>query len=147
MLFGMAGILGSVAFSRYYTRNRYAFNTCGFIVIAACIALLLPVSGSIPVILLLLGLWGMVGTAFNIAMQSEIINIAPPEGTSVAMSIFSGIFNFGIGTGAFIGGMVCRSIDLPHIGTVGGIIAVGTLLFWLLWQQKHLRAFYSGRSN
>ena len=138
MLFGMAGILGSVAFSRYYTRNRYAFNTCCFIVIGACIALLLPVSGSIPVTLLLLALWGVVGTAFNIAMQSEIINIAPPEGTSVAMSIFSGIFNFG---------MVCRHIGLPHIGTVGGIIAVGTLLFWLFWLQKHMKAFYMGRSS
>lgn len=52
MLFGMAGILGSVAFSRYYTRNRYAFNTCCFIVIGTCIAMLLPVSGSIPVTLL-----------------------------------------------------------------------------------------------
>lgn len=147
MLFGMAGILGSVAFSRYYTRNRYAFNTCCFIVIGACIAMLLPVSGSIPVTLLLLALWGVVGTAFNIAMQSEIINIAPPEGTSVAMSIFSGIFNFGIGTGAFIGGMVCRHIGLPHIGTVGGIIAVGTLLFWLFWLQKHMKAFYMGRAS
>ena len=80
-------------------------------------------------------------------MQSEIINIAPPEGTSVAMSIFSGIFNFGIGTGAFIGGMVCRHIGLPHIGTVGGIIAVGTLLFWLFWLQKHMKAFDMGRAS
>ena len=104
--------------------------------------MLLPVSGSIPVTLLLLALWGVAGTAFNIGMQSEIINIAPPEGTSVAMSIFSGIFTIGSGTGAFIGGRVCRHIGLPHIGTVGGIIAVGTLLFWLFWLQKHMKAFY-----
>lgn len=145
MVFGASGIIGSIAFSKYYDAHRYTFMTLMLATIAACILLVLPASFSPVATMLVLALWGVVGTAFNIGMQNEIINIAPQEGTSVAMSIFSGIFNFGIGTGAFIGGLVCSHVSLSYVGIVGGAIALCTLAYWLLRLRRHMMAFYDAQ--
>lgn len=72
----------------------------------------------------------MSATAFNVAMQSEIITDTPAAQTSVAMSIFSGIFNFGIGTGALIGGLVCSHLSISFIGIAGGLIVLTALAYW-----------------
>ena len=73
----------------------------------------------------------MSATAFNVAMQSEIISDTPKAQTTVAMSIFSGIFNFGIGTGALAGGLVCTHLSISLIGIAGGVIMFLALLCWL----------------
>ena len=112
MSFGASGIAGSFAFSKFYNAHRFPFLTILLAIIAACIFLVLPAAFSIEVTFAVLALWGFAGTAFNVAMQDEIIKFAPQDGTAVAMSIFSGIFNVGIGTGAFIGGLVCTNLSL-----------------------------------
>ena len=142
MVFGASGIVGSIAYSRFYKGHRYTFLTALLCIIAACILLVLPVSGSVVATMAVLSVWGVMGTAFNVGMQDEIINIAPQEGTSVAMSIFSGIFNFGIGTGAFIGGLVCAHLSLRYVGLAGGVIALGTVVYWLMGLKRHLKAYY-----
>ena len=104
--------------------------------------LLLPLSFSTAAVIGLLVLWGIVSTAFNISMQSEIISHTTQESTSVAMSIFSGIFNFGIGTGAFIGGQVCTHLSISKIGIVGGGLSIFALAYWCLFFQKYLKKAY-----
>lgn len=146
MVFGASGIVGSIAFSRYYNAHRYTFMTMMLTAIAACLLLVLPVSFSVGATVGVLALWGVVGTAFNIGMQNEIIAIAPQEGTSVAMSIFSGIFNFGIGTGAFIGGLVCSHLSLRYVGVAGGVLALGSVAWWLWSLKGHMKAFYGRRA-
>ena len=142
MSFGASGIVGSFAFSKFYNAHRFPFLTILLAIIAACIFLVLPAAFSIEVTFAVLALWGFAGTAFNVAMQDEIIKFAPQDGTAVAMSIFSGIFNFGIGTGAFIGGLVCTNLSLSYVGIVGGFIALGTLAYWLLKLKGYMKAFY-----
>lgn len=44
----------------------------------------------------------MSSTAFNVAYQSETILVINEQTSSIAMSIFSGIFNLGIGLGSFV---------------------------------------------
>lgn len=39
------------------------------------------------------------------------------------MSLFSGLFNIGIGIGSTVGGAVCDTLGIGLIGTVGEIIA------------------------
>ncbi len=96
----------------------------------AGVLLLLPVSFSVPITIAVCALWGMSATAFNVAMQSEIITDTPQSQSSVAMSIFSGIFNFGIGTGALVGGLVCSHLSISFIGIVGGVIVTLALVYW-----------------
>ncbi len=130
MIFGGAGIIGSMLFSKYYPKIRFRFINISMIGLIAGVLLLLPVSFSVPVTIAVCALWGMSATAFNVAMQSEIITDTPQSQTSVAMSIFSGIFNFGIGTGALIGGMVCTHVSISFIGFAGGLTVTLALLYW-----------------
>ena len=55
------------------------------------------------------------------------------------MSIYSGIYNVGIGSGALIGGLVCSGISVGAIGYIGGIISIAACLCCTLYLQPRLR--------
>lgn len=142
MIFGGAGIIGSLLFSKFYNTHRYLFTTIILSFLMICMLLLLPMSFSSTAIISLLILWGIASTAFNISMQSEIISNTTQESTSVAMSIFSGIFNFGIGTGAFIGGQVCTHLSIDYVGLVGGGLSIFALAYWYFRLRLFLKEAY-----
>ncbi len=123
-IFGAAGILGSYLFSRYYDKNRYFFIKFVTVCIAACLILLYPASFSPYTVILVCAFWGMAVTAFNVAFQAEIINCTPQVASAIAMSIFSAIFNLGIGSGTWMGGMICTYSSINYIGYIGGLLAV-----------------------
>ena len=75
-------------------------------------------------------IFGMSTTAFNVAFQAEIINHSPAVAAAVSMSIFSGIYNLGIGSGTALGGLVCTHLSIDYIGLAGAAIALLTLLLW-----------------
>lgn len=76
-------------------------------------------------------LLGLAITIFNLVFQSEIIRLAP-EATAIAMSVYSGIYNVGIGAGALVGGFVCTHASIARIGYAGGAIALLAALFCLV---------------
>ena len=55
-----------------------------------------------------------------------------PRNSAVAMSIYSGIFNLGIGGGAFVGGIVCDHGMMADIGFVGGAVALVAAIYAIL---------------
>lgn len=122
-VFGAAGLLGSVMFSRLFERHQYTFLSFVVASVAICLLLLYAASYSMITILLVCILWGAVITAFNVALQAEIIRFASQDSTAVAMSIFSGIFNLGIGCGALFGGTVSTHLSIGYVGFTGGAIA------------------------
>lgn len=133
MLFGGAGILGSIAFSKYYAHNPFRFLCLVIGGMSACLWLLLP-SAKVPVVpMVLCAAWGMAATAFSVAFQAEVINNTPPEGTAVGMSIFSGIFNLGIGCGTLAGGTVCTYASIAYVGFAGGALALLAFLCFRAW--------------
>lgn len=140
MIFGAAGISGSFLFSKYYGKFPYLFLSAAILFISACLLLLLPASGSTDMLIVICAFWGMSVTAFNVALQSEIINCSPAAGVAVSMSIFSGIFNLGIGCGTYIGGLVCTHVSISYIGCVAGLLAFATFLYWLLHVKRLLQA-------
>ena len=133
MLYGGAGFLGSVAFSRWFNRNRHRFCTITMWGIAVCMALLLSCANVAEAAVFAVCLiFGMSATAFNVAFQAEIINHSPAVAAAVSMSIFSGIYNLGIGSGTALGGLVCTHLSIDYIGLAGAAIALLTLLLWRL---------------
>lgn len=143
MIFGGAGFLGSVAFSRYYNRNRFVFVAATVAGLALTMGLLLPSTFNVVVCIVVCSLMGLSATAYNVAMQSNLIYVTTPESTAVAMAIFSGIFNLGIGSGAFIGGNICVHSTIGYIGFAGAAIALVALLYWTL----HLGRIVNTRFN
>ena len=77
-------------------------------------------------------IWGACSTSFNAGAQAEVIRVTNEEQSAVAMSIFSGLFNVGIGGGSIIGGAVCDTLGVGAIGLVGGIVAVAGALWCAL---------------
>ena len=127
-LFGIVGIFGSVIFSKFYDRHPGFFIK--YAVSGICISLLLLQAASFSIWseFLLCVFWGLAINSYNLVFQSEIIRNAP-QGTAVAMSIYSGIYNVGIGTGALVGGAVCDGMGIQYIGYVGGAIVLIALVY------------------
>lgn len=139
MLFGVAGIVGSYLFSRFYTLNPVRFISSALLGITCCLILLLPMAHLGWAIIPLCAIWGMAGTAYNVSFQNEIISLTDEDACPVAMSISSGIFNMGIAIGTMIGGTICTHSSIGNIGYVGGVIAIGTLLYWLFFLSRLIR--------
>ena len=117
--FGVIGIIVSVLFSKYYDRHQFAFLRVAVLGICICTLLLGISSENSFIMVCTCLLWGLSINCFNISLQSCIIEYSP-FGTAIAMSIYSGIYNVGIGAGALVGGIVCSHIGIPFVGYVGG---------------------------
>lgn len=129
--FGVIGIIVSVLFSKYYDRHQFAFLRVAVLGICICTLLLGISSGNSFIMVCTCLLWGLSINCFNISLQSCIIDYSP-FGTAIAMSIYSGIYNVGIGVGALVGGIVCSHIGIPFVGYVGGAVSLVSALFFLL---------------
>ena len=124
MLFGAAGLVGSAVFSRVYGRARYAFLRTAIAGVTLSMALLLAVSASMPAVMAVCAVWGACYTAYNVAFQSEVLSNSHPDESAVAMSVYSGIFNVGIGGGTWIGGAVVSMASVADVGLVGAAVGV-----------------------
>ncbi|WP_110558768.1 sugar transporter [Helicobacter cinaedi] len=128
-LFGLMGVVGSVLFARFYERFHLAFVRLSLFGLGFSMLLLYVVSESSVATTLLCAIWGLCFMLFGVIFQSQVI-AAVPNATAVAMSIYSGIFNVGIGSGALIGGLAYTHFGIESIGFVAsGICAFAALYF------------------
>lgn len=128
MLFGIAGLLGSYLFSRYYDDHHFVFVQTVLFSFVGTLALLYPASINMYAIILVCAVWGIDAMAFQVCFQAQIIGCVSTAASSVAMAIFSAIFNLGIGSGTGLGGMVYTNTSLNYIGFVGAVIVLAAAM-------------------
>ncbi|MDR0203648.1 MAG: sugar transporter [Delftia acidovorans] len=131
LLYGGMGIVGSVMFSWWGLRHPRGFLLAAIGVLSASLLMLVPASGHEASLYVMSSVWGVAMICFALAMQSQVLKLAA-DATDVGMSMFSGIFNIGIGGGALLGSQVSMHAGMENIGwTGGGLVALG--LAWCIW--------------
>ncbi len=137
MIFGFAGLLGSVVFSRLYDKYDRAFMPVVLVLLTAALLLLHLASLHSYTMIALFICWGVLMTCFAMSSQADLLQATSASAAPVAMSIYSGIFNFGIGSGTWVGGRIC-DVSLAYIGYGAGAIALLGALFsiWLARERE-----------
>lgn len=130
IIFGLVGMVGSFLFAKFYPTHPYSLIKGSIIVITLMLLWMRFSAYNVYTAVLLCAFWGTAIVVYNLAFQAKIIEYAP-QATAVAMSVYSGIFNLGIGTGALAGGIVCSNLSLHFIGYAGGIIALAATIYCL----------------
>ena len=139
IVFGFAGILGSVLFSKKYASTRYAFMVSALTFSSLSMLVLAAAAESAAPVLMICVLWGMCHTMFNISFQNETLRASSQDSSAIAMSIMSGIYNVGIAMGSIVGGAVTDSLSVGDIGYVGGILALAAALFTAVFLVSSIR--------
>lgn len=136
LIYGAAGFLGSYLFGKFSQKSPKLPIPLSSTILAISMLLLIPLSSNFTYFSILSLFWGMAIICFSLAQQAKTLNLAP-DATDVAMAIYSGLYNVGIGGGALLGGWVTTHYGLMNIGVMGGILAVlGTILALILVQRK-----------
>lgn len=141
-VFGVASIVGSIMCSKLYPRFRFGFFRAITIGVPVALLLMHAAAGvGIAAIFGVVVLWGISAAAVSVVYQAEIINVSSDEEETVAMAFFSGIFNFGIGTGALLGGQVVNSLGIANVFYAGGAIGAVSIAFCLLVAVARLKKY------
>lgn len=128
MLFGGAGLVGSMLFYRFYDFHRHAFLCSTLALISAALLLLrVSASGAATVTGVCIA-WGIAVLAFNVSFQFEVISCVKTSAASVATAVFSSVINLGIGAGTLFGGIVCTNAGIGSIGYAGSFFSVAALI-------------------
>ncbi|KKW68300.1 hypothetical protein AAV94_05660 [Lampropedia cohaerens] len=141
LLFGGAGLLGSMVFGWLGLRHPNAFTMGALGTLTVCLLLLWPVALHPLWLLVLAVVWGAVFVCFALAMQARTLGLAS-DASDVAMALYSGLFNVGIGAGALLGSRVGDGVGLQYVGLVGALFALLALAA-SLWALRRYRAGFS----
>lgn len=136
LVFGGAGFLGSYLFGKFGLKLPRVAIPLSCLLLSMSLLLLLPLSKSFFGLTALSLFWGIGIICFGLAQQSKTLHLAS-DATDVAMAIFSGLYNVGIGAGALLGSVVIEHLGLAYIGIIGGMISIfGALIALYLVQRR-----------
>ncbi|EEJ5117303.1 sugar transporter [Salmonella enterica] len=135
LILGGAGIIGSLVFGKLGNRHASSLVSIAIALLVICLLLLLPAADSEAHLAILSVFWGIAIMVIGLGMQVKVLALAP-DATDVAMALFSGIFNIGIGAGALVGNQVSLHWSMSAIGYIGAIPACAALVWAVLIFRK-----------
>ncbi|EKA5676686.1 sugar transporter [Salmonella enterica] len=135
LILGGAGIIGSLVFGKLGNRHASSLVSIAIALLVICLLLLLPAANREAHLAILSIFWGIAIMVIGLGMQVKVLALAP-DATDVAMALFSGIFNIGIGAGALVGNQVSLHWSMSAIGYIGAIPACAALVWAVLIFRK-----------
>ncbi|EEA4808141.1 sugar transporter [Salmonella enterica] len=135
LILGGAGIIGSLVFGKLGNRHASSLVSIAIALLVVCLLLLLPAAESEAHLAILSIFWGIAIMVIGLGMQVKVLALAP-DATDVAMALFSGIFNIGIGAGALVGNQVSLHWSMSAISYIGAIPACAALVWAVLIFRK-----------
>ncbi len=146
--FGISGIIGTLVASKTVDKHCEATLLSAMTVVGLSLALLVISAQTTVSLTVVVVCWGAAMTAVCLAFQTVLLTVAP-DAADVAASLYSGIFNIGIGGGAFIGSRVSQAAGFMPVSYVGAAIVGLSLVSlvcvrlksgrWLLGSQPATR--------
>ena len=138
-IFGIAGMLGSTIFAHFKHTYPFTIVVSSLTALIVSLILMLPLAPyQIPLSILCL-FWGIAICLISLILQVTVLELTP-DATDVAMSLYSGIYNIGIGGGAFVGSLVISHSSMKHVGIVGALFgSVALVLAIWIWRKYLLK--------
>ena len=135
-LYGLAGFAASYLFGKWFAKSQRLFMLGAVAVILLSALLLLPFASFPYAVYALVFIWGMAIVIVSLGMVSKVLAFAS-DATDVANSIYSGLYNVGIGGGALLGHYVTVWFGLSNIGVAGALLAAaGLAVCGLLFKEQ-----------
>ena len=135
LLFGGAGLIGSVIFSRWSDKSNTMLMLGSTVLILGSMLTMLWAVNSIWLLSLNTLIWGTAMILLMLCIQAKVIEI-DINAQDMVMAMFSGIINLGIGTGALLGGYAVTHISLSSVGFVGAAVASVALLLMIFMIKR-----------
>lgn len=135
-LYGLAGFAASYLFGKWFAKSQRLFMLGAVAVILLSALLLLPFASFPYAMYALVFIWGVAIVIVSLGMVSKVLAFAS-DATDVANSIYSGLYNVGIGGGALLGHYVTVWFGLSNIGIAGALLAsAGLAVCGLLFREQ-----------
>lgn len=135
-LYGLAGFAASYLFGKWFANSQRLFMLGAMAVILLSALLLLPFASFPYAVYALVFIWGVAIVIVSLGMVSKVLAFAS-DATDVANSIYSGLYNVGIGGGALLGHYVTVWFGLSNIGIAGALLAAaGLAVCGLLFKEQ-----------
>lgn len=135
-LYGLAGFAASYLFGKWFAKSQRLFMLGSVAVILLSALLLLPFASFPYAVYALVFIWGVAIVVVSLGMVSKVLAFAS-DATDVANSIYSGLYNVGIGGGALLGHYVTVWFGLSNIGIAGALLAAaGLAVCGLLFKEQ-----------
>lgn len=135
-LYGLAGFAASYLFGKWFAKSQRLFMLGAVAVILLSALLLLPFASFPYAVYALVFIWGVSIVIVSLGMVSKVLAFAS-DATDVANSIYSGLYNVGIGGGALLGHYVTVWFGLSNIGIAGALLAAaGFAVCGLLFKEQ-----------
>lgn len=129
LLGGSSGIVGSYIFTKCIGKHPMGLMCSALLLMICCMSTLQLAAAGVVYMVVVLVVWGMAMTIVAMSLQTRILAFAP-DATDIAMSVYSGIFNIGIGSGPLVGGLVVWASGIQYIGyAAAGFELVALTLF------------------
>ena len=135
-LYGLAGFAASYLFGKWFAKSQRLFMLGAVAVILLSALLLLPFASFPYAVYALVFIWGVAIVIVSLGMVSKVLAFAS-DAADVANSIYSGLYNVGIGGGALLGHYVTVWFGLSNIGIAGALLAAaGLAVCGLLFKEQ-----------
>ncbi|MDE8601765.1 sugar transporter [Marinomonas sp. RSW2] len=126
LLFGAAGIVGSIMFSYFGEKANSVMMISSVVAMSCCMATLYFVAENASLLMVSILFWGASIMIIGLSMQIRVLNV-DPMASDIIMSLYSGIINLGIGAGALIGGQIIHYAGLANVGFTGALLGMCAL--------------------
>ncbi|GFM85108.1 MFS transporter [Pseudomonas cichorii] len=137
MGFGAVGLIGNGLGGRYVDRSPLGSTMVFALLLALGMSASVPMAGSLPLLAVVLMVWGIAHTALFPICQIRVMKAAP-QAQALAGTLNVSAANAGIGLGSIIGGATIEHLGLGSVGYVAaGVALLAIAVAW--WTQRQAR--------